>query len=87
MTKQELMFKLWDKLISHSVWAWFVASIFLLFNLITNEHWYVITMILMGGRVAEGVVSSPNFGRRQTPPVEAPSVEEPSEPVSESEPC
>lgn len=76
MTKQELMFKLWDKLISHSVWAWFVASIFLLFSLITNEHWYVITMILMGGRVAEGVVSSPNFGRRQTP---TPPVENPPE--------
>ena len=46
-----------NKIIGHAFWAWIVATLFLCIGLISSEHWYVITLVFMGGRVAEGVFS------------------------------
>lgn len=47
-----------DKLISHAIWAWIIASIFLVFKVIDVECWKILTIILIGGRTVEGAVQS-----------------------------
>jgi len=76
--RDSFKFKIIDKLIGHSIWAWLVATLFLLIGLVTSEHWYVITLVLMGGRVAEGVVTN----RKSTNATEEP--ESPASPHTEA---
>jgi hypothetical protein len=57
--------KLLDKLIGHAIWVWFTATILFIFNQITPDQWFVISLTLMGGRVINGI--------RPCKPVETPT--------------
>ena len=69
LSKKYLILKFWDKLIGQSVWVWITATLLLIFGTITNEQWFVVSLTIMGGRVAEGIISPRPMALPTTPTI------------------